>query len=484
MGLYQLSAHNGVVRWGFLGILFLLCITAACQTRKPAAVDTTIATIIEDVLQESRITSVSVAVGRGGRVIFARGFGVADLATGRKLDAGAIMDIGSITKQFTAAAVLKLVEDRRIDLDQPLARYLPSWRDNGRAITIRQLLNHTSGLGDAPFSEETPEPRFLAPISFEGLLAHARTAPVLFAREETWFYSNTGYVLLGLLLERLHEKSYGRVIEEVIARPLGLDTLIYCDKARPIANRVRDYVVRDDKVEPIPPVDVSWFGGAGSLCASATDLVRWEQALLGGKIIAPKMFEAMHTPAILRIGDVTMPVDYGFGRVLGAHHGHRMVSHTGSGAGITAMLSHYPDDDLILAVLVNTNGGGVPDAQAIEARLSADLLGFTPDPETPPDAPVTPAQATAWAGTYLGSGPLEIHVTGCDEGGLCSAQVGAPGPPWRLRHRGNGVFATPFGSGSEIRFVPASGQAQWFVHTLDGTQYGVFRRTNATAVQK
>ncbi len=483
MGSHSPGGHSRATHRGRARILFLLCMVAACQTTKPAAVDTTISGIIGDVLQESRITGVSVAVGRGGKVVFARGFGVADLATGRQLDADAIMDIGSITKQFTAAAILKLVADGRLDLDQPLARYLPSWQDDGRGITIRQLLNHTSGLGDPPFSEETPEPRFLAPISFEGLLAQARTAPLLFTPQETWFYSNTGYVLLGLLLERLYEKPYSRVIEDIIARPLGLDTLVYCDNARPIANRVRDYVVRDDKIEPIPPVDVSWFGGAGSLCASATDLVRWEEALWGGKVIGPELLEAMHTPGIVRSGDVTMPVDYGFGRVLGAHHGHRMVSHTGGGAGITAMLSHYPDDDLIVAVLVNTNGGGVPDAQAIEARLSAALLGFTPIQETP-DVPVTPAQAAEWTGTYLGSGPLEIRVSSCEQSALCSAAVGAPDPPWRLRHRGNSVFATPSAPGSEIRFVPASGEAQWFVHTVDGTPSGVFRRTKTTAVRQ
>ena len=169
-----------------LGISSLALTAAACQPQ-PGSGDPggQVARIVERVLRETPIAGVSVAVGRNGRVAFAKGFGLVDLASRQPLDAAAVMDIGSIGKQFTAAAVLKLVERGQIDLDQPATRYLPAWSDGGRGVTVRQLLNHTSGLDDPPFSEEKPEPRFLAAAAPGGLLAFVSTAPFRFAAQES-----------------------------------------------------------------------------------------------------------------------------------------------------------------------------------------------------------------------------------------------------------------------------------------------------------
>ncbi len=436
------------------------------------------ARIVEHVLRETPIAGLSVAVGRNGRVALARGFGLSDLASRQPLDAAAVMDIGSIGKQFTAAAVLKLVERGQIDLDQPATRYLTAWNDGGRGVTVRQLLNHTSGLDDPPFSEEKPEPRFLAAAPPGGLLAFVNTAPFRFAAQESWYYANTGYNVLGLMLEQLHQKPYGRVIEDEIAGPLGLDTLVYCDKKRAIPDRAHDYMVRSGTPELVPPIDISWFGASGSLCASASDLVRWEQALWSGRVTAPGLLEMMNGTASIRIDGAATDVAYGFGRAHGTLAGHRKFGHPGTGAGISGALTHYPDDDLILAVLVNTNGRDIPHARSIEAELAAAILEL-PSPPNPPDVVVPPEQLEAWQGTYGGSYGVGLRLTRCEENGLCAASARGGAEPRRLTYRGNGLFAGTQGPGSEWQFVPADGRPAWIVHTLDGLHDNVLRRINA-----
>lgn len=149
---------------------------------------------------------------------------------------------------------------------------------------------------------------------------------------------------------------------------------MYCDKKRAIPNRAHDYVVRSGTPELVPPIDISWFGASGSLCASASDLVRWEQALWSGKVTAPALLEMMNGNAPIRIDGAAVDVPYGFGRAHGSLAGHRKFGHPGTGAGISGALTHYPDDDLILAVLVNTNGRDIPHARTIEAELAAAIL--------------------------------------------------------------------------------------------------------------
>ena len=456
-------------------MLSLVLASAACRPQRGVGdLDTQVAHVAERVLKETSIAGVSVAVGRKGEIVFARGFGVSDLESRQPLTAAAVMDIGSIGKQFTAAAVLKLVERRQLELDQPATRYLP-WNDGGVGVTVRQLLNHTSGLDDPPFSEAEPEARFLAPAPPDGLLAFANTARFRFAVHETWYYANTGYNLLGIMLEQLHGKPYGRVIEDEIARPLGLDTLVHCDKKRAIPNRAHDYMIRSGPPELVPPIDVSWFGGAGSLCASASDLVRWEQALWSGKVVAPALLVMMNGVAPVSAGDAAMDVPYGFGRAHGTIAGHRKFGHPGTGAGISGALTHYPDDDLILAVLVNTNGRDIPHARALEAQLAAGILGLHAPAEAT-DVSIPADRLDAWPGTYAGSFGVELRLTRCEGSGLCAASVRGSAEPRRLRYRGNGGFAGTQGPGSELRFVPANGPPAWVVHTLDGLHDNVLRR--------
>lgn len=457
-------------------MLSLVLASAACQAPpRPHVIDEQVARVVERVLRETPIAGVSVAVGRKGEVAFARGFGFSDLASRRPLSAAAVMDIGSIGKQFTAAAVLKLADRGQIDLDQPATRYVPGWNDGGRGVTVRQLLNHTSGLDDPPFSEEEPEARFLAPAPPGGLLAFTNTARFRFAVDETWYYANTGYNVLGLMLERQHKKPYGGVIEDEIARPLALDTLVHCDKKRAIPNRAHDYMLRSGTPELVPPIDVSWFGGAGSLCASAADLVRWEQALWSGKVVAPPLLDMMNGVAPIRVDGHVLNVPYGFGRAHGTIAGHRKFGHPGTGAGISGMLTHYSDDDLTLAVLVNTNGRDIPHARAIEAQLAAAILGLRP--AEAPAAPVPADRLDAWPGTYTGSFGVGLRLTRCGDG-LCAASVRGGAEPRRLRYRGNGLFDGTQGPGSELQFVPADGPPAWVVHTLDGLHDNVLRRLN------
>jgi hypothetical protein len=201
--------------------------------------------------------------------------------------------------------------------------------------------------------------------------------------------------------------------------------------------------------------------------------VRWEQALWGDQLLPRPLRMAMHQPGAQRAGGAALDVSYGFARAFGSHRGHRKIGHPGTGAGITASLSHYPDDDLIIAVMVNTNGSGVPHAREIDARIAAALLRLEPVVTTP-DVSATADQTARWSGTYQGSYAMTgATFEACDGDGLCRS---VEGKPLRLRHHGEGAFAGPQGPSSELRFRPTDGRAEWVVHTLHGIHDDVLRR--------
>jgi len=185
----------------------------------------------------------------------------------------------------------------------------------------------------------------------------------------------------------------------------------------------------------------------------------------------------MNGNAPIRTDSAATDVAYGFGRAHGTLGGHRKFGHPGTGAGISGALTHYPDDDLILAVLVNTNGRDIPHARAIEAELAAAILELR-SPAKAPDVAVPLEPLEAWQGTYAGSYGVGLRLTRCEENGLCVASVRGGAESRRLTYRGSGLFAGMQGPGSELLVVPADGRPAWIVHTLDGLHDNVVRRIN------
>ena len=326
---------------------------------------------------------VSVAVARGDRMILDRGYGIADLEWNAPADAGTPFRIGSLTKQFTAAAIMKLVEQGKLSLDDPLARYVPEFDTGGRTVTIRQLLNHTSGLPNY-----TEQPGFFdrqAPLdlSDKELLALISGKPFTFEPGKGWRYSNTNYYLLGMVVAKVSGRSYPEFVESTLFKPLGLAHTRYGSEGEIVVHRAQGYRFDPDTNARHNDTLISMNtpGGAGGLLSTAGDLVRWQIALTNGRVVSPASFQQMIGSTVKTgQGDAA----YGFGLLVDTLDGQRRISHTGGINGFNSSLTWLPDIGLRTAVISNSEA--LP-ADWLEGQIIHALTSNTP----PPPLRTTPA---------------------------------------------------------------------------------------------
>ena len=310
-----------------------------------AAIDGAAATA----MRLSGARGISVTMARDGVTLYARGFGLRDVAAALPVDERTVFPIGSITKQFTAAAVMLLVRDRLVDLDARAARYV-SDAPHGDAYTVRQLLQQTTGLANY-----TAAPNFLKEVATSAnvtpseLLAPIVGAPLAFAPGTAFAYSNSNYVVLGMLVERVARSPYGSVIAERIARPLGLDTLSFGPPA--IAGNVTLGYERDTGATPVVPWSAQSTFAAGGLYASPADLVRWDEAFFGGRLLDAPTVRLMTTPPKLPDGTADA---YAMGWVAETLDGHPMIWHNGGVLGANTRNAYFPEQRLEIVIFANS----------------------------------------------------------------------------------------------------------------------------------
>lgn len=363
-----------------LVVLFALSLGAAPQRPAPrppdpAAADlkATVDHIGAQAIKTKIGPGVSIAVGRGGRVVFAGAYGAANLELDVPVRPASVFRIGSVTKQFTAAAVMQLVERGDLALDAPLEKLIPEFPVGDRTITLRHLLNHTSGIR----SYTSLGPKFWAisrrDIGHTELLDLIKNEPPDFRPGEKWLYNNSGYYLLGVILERVTGVRYAAYMKQQIFGPLGLASMVYCDNEPLIPGRVSGYQVGfDGGFRNADLISMKAPFSAGALCSTAADLVTWTYALAGGKVVKRETYAVMTAKTQLN-GGTDHP--YGFGLAVGELAGHPRIGHGGGINGFVSSLAHYPADDLVVAVLVN-NGGGK--AEAIAEQVARAALGIAP----------------------------------------------------------------------------------------------------------
>lgn len=306
-----------------------------------------------------------VAVERKGRV-YVHGYGLADAARRTLVSDQTIFPIASVTKQFTAAAIMQLVQARKVGLDQTLAELLPGirWHDpRARQVTVRELLTHTSGIPGY-----TSQPAFgrmqYQPQSPPAILSLVTGLRLKFAPGTQARYSNTGYYLLGLIIERASGMTYGRYLQDRLLASLGMPHTGLCPEPAS-GKEARLYL---DHRRPAPAISLADAFAAGQMCSTAADLLRWQAALRSGRVISMTSYRQMITP--LRLAD-GQRIAYGFGLDLDPIDGHPAVSHEGGFPGATSDLAWYPDDDLAVAVL--SNSSSVP-AWTLGAQIARVLL--------------------------------------------------------------------------------------------------------------
>ena len=326
-------------------------------------------------MRERHIPGMTIGVFRHGRAIKIGTYGYADLEQKTPVRRNTIFEICSITKQFTAAAILLLAEDGRLNLDDPITRHLRELPDSWSPVTIRSLLQHTSGINDEAFDFNFPENSFA-----DAIRKVTKRVPHPFQR---WQYSNMGYWLLANLVSRSSGKPYFEFLQERIFKPLRMNDTHPNSEEKIIERRARGYRWNPAlKAEMNAPMLTDKIGsGAGGLISTIDDLNVWSESLKRGTLLKPASRREMLRPARLSGGDVAWPdgmssAGYGLGVFLSGTARHRVEKHSGGWADASAQLTRFLDDDLTVVVLTNFGGW---DARPFigEVIATAYIKGYT-----------------------------------------------------------------------------------------------------------
>jgi len=373
-----------------LGLALLLGAIRVSVAAQPAALpdEQVIARtrqVVERIIQRPEAVGLSVAVARGDRILVEQGVGKAELEFDAPANAQTIFRIGSITKQFTAASIMKLVERGKIKLDDDLHQYLPAFDTGGRVVTLRQLLNHTSGVPDV-----TSRPGFISDIAPrditpEQMLATIKGVPFEFEPGKGWSYSNTGYLLLGLIIQAADGRPYDRFMQEELFGPLGLGRTRHSSERELIRNRAQGYSGGTTNAPRMndAAINMNVPGAAGSLSSTAGDLVRWQIALVGGRAVSADSYRQMIGSTVETSRGNSR---YGFGLQVEDVAGVRRISHGGSIQGFNSVLLHQPEAGLHVAVISNSET--LPSsvvAEQIVAAISSTAAPASMSRTTPRD---------------------------------------------------------------------------------------------------
>ena len=370
---------------------------------------------------EGRVAGIAVAVVRGADTLLMKTYGKADLEWDVPLSQDAVFEIGSVTKQFTAAAILQLRDEKKLDLDADITTYLPNYPTQGRRVSVRRLLDHTSGIKGYTEIESFDEIRTRT-LPRDSLVARIAAAPFDFAPGEALIYNNSGYFLLGLIIEKVSGMSYEDYVEQKLFAKLGMSRSSYCSNSEVVPRRAHGYALRNAGLVRAPYTDHTWPYSAGSLCSTTGDLITWLRALHGGKVLPPASYQEMITPGRLEDGT---PVRYAMGLMRTPDAGGRPAIHHGGGIfGFVSDTRYYPGDSLYVVVLVNTAGNLNPAALATEM---VDVLL----PRAPVARKSFEGDGAPLVGTYSGPArgrPLSVKVTATGDGLALAANDGRAAP--------------------------------------------------------
>jgi D-alanyl-D-alanine carboxypeptidase len=352
-------------------LVFLLLLLASAVLRAEPVDD-----YVRSQMKKQHIPGLSLAVVQDGKVTKAAGYGLANIELNAPVQPQTIFQIQSITKTFTATAIMLLVDEGKLNLEDKITKYLSGvpacWND----ITIRHLLTHTSGIKDF-INEPTMDLRH--DIKPEDVIKSLLELPLNFPPGEKYAYSNTGYHLLGMIIHQVTGKLWGDFLKERIFEPLAMNDTRVVSCSELITNRAAGYVWENGQVQNgyfLAPTILAYAGGG--LRSTALDLAKWDAALAGEKVLKRPVLDQMWTPAKFNNGS---PSSYGFGWVITNSHGHRVISHTGSHmTGFKTVLLRLVDDKLTVIVLTNQRA-------AEQTTIAMGVAGFyVPDLNGPKSA--------------------------------------------------------------------------------------------------
>jgi CubicO group peptidase (beta-lactamase class C family) len=346
-----------------------------------------------------------VGVRHGDQAPYLGGFGLADVEWALPMASDAVFRLGSLTKQFTAAAIMLLVEDGKLGLDDDLQSVLADYPGRGRRVTIRHLLNHTSGIKNFNSLPDFPE---RTDMTLGEVIALFKDLPPDFTPGERYLYSNSGYVLLGAVIDALSGMAYRTFLLERFFRPLGMRQTRYLYDEPIVLKRARGYSLGAKGIENARTMSMTLPHAAGALGSTVSDLLTWTHALRTGRAISAQSYAAMIEPARLNDGSLS---EYGFGLIGLKFRDRTAITHLGGINGFATMMAHFPEDELTFVVLSNLDSFPVERALLALARQALDL----PDQQARPRISVAANDLARCAGLYqLDSSPWPVQIVSAD----------------------------------------------------------------------
>lgn len=353
-----------------LSLLVIVQLAVSCKYKKIVSNTSTLGVYTDSLFQASidsaQIAGGAVLVFQKGKIILNKSYGYASLELSTPMPSDGIFDIGSVTKQFTAAAILKLIEEKKLSLDDDFTKYL-KFDTKGRKISIRNLLDHTSGISSYT---EIPEFWDISNMDYpkDSLVRLVERNDFLFEPNQELIYNNSAYFFLGLIIEKITGKTYEEFLKKEFFKPLGMHHTSYCSVTDIVKNKVIGYNYSSSGLKQGGYQNHVWPYSAGSLCSTTEDLLIWMRALHNEKVLTTHMYQSMITPDTLKDGTT---VKYAKGLVNFSNFGHKEIAHEGAITGFLSDTRFFPEDDLYIICLVNTIGprGGSYFAEQITWKL-------------------------------------------------------------------------------------------------------------------
>jgi CubicO group peptidase (beta-lactamase class C family) len=349
----------------FLGVIAALALSCAAQAGRPAQGFAARADAIIRQHVRARTFSGVVLIADEGRPVFRKAVGLANREWNVPMTPDAVFRIGSTTKTFTAAAILRLAEQGKLSLEDHIAEYYPAAPAAWSQITLRHLLTHTSGIPNYVETNGFIRGPARLKSSPDDLVALVRNKPLQFPPGSKFYYSNTGYVLLGMVIQKVSGKSYAQYLADAFFKPLALAHTAYDDLADATPHRVYGYWRPAGVWENARLMTPEAVDAAGALRSTADDLLAWDQALHRGGVLSPAWRQTMF---------IDDGHGYGLGSFVGTRHGHRLWDHGGNVPGFCSAFEYYPDDRVTVIVLDNVEGR---DAEKLASELAAAYFGWS-----------------------------------------------------------------------------------------------------------
>jgi CubicO group peptidase (beta-lactamase class C family) len=351
--------------------ILMLAFCAALFSSSSAQQDTSLATAFDNILKEEfslNGTGVTVLVSARGKIIYKKALGMANIELNVPMQTDNVFRIASITKQFTALAILQLMEQGKLNLQDEITRFIPGYPMQGAKINIEHLLTHTSGIQDYANMKDTTQ-RGRTDVTPVQMIQYFQNQPMRFAPGSKYEYSNSNYFLLGYIIEKITGKTYGQYLEDNFFRPLGMNNSFYSSDTRIINHRAAGYTQGEKGIENASAISMTHPYAAGAILSTVGDLFKWNEAIQSYKLVKKETLDKAYTRYKLTGGKES---NYGYGFRFGYIQESPSIWHGGLINGFMTMAMYLPKENVYIAVLSNCN---CVSPERATAKLAAVTIG-------------------------------------------------------------------------------------------------------------